>query len=91
MGVLFIAHPNGSTVYHCADCGIPLTNRDALISTRFNGERGRAWLFDYAVNTVEGKRENREMTTGQHFIRRSCCKSCNGYIGWYGQMFFVSF
>ena len=37
-------------MYGCGNCGTFLTNRDELVSTRFTGSTGRAYLFKKVVN-----------------------------------------
>lgn len=50
MGRIFLDHIGGSRLYACAACDTNLTNRDELISTRFTGATGRAFLFDKVIN-----------------------------------------
>lgn len=49
MGRIFIEHLGGERVFSC-HCHTPLTNRDELLSTRFTGSTGRAFLFNRVVN-----------------------------------------
>lgn len=51
MGRLFIEHLGGERVFVC-QCQTPLTNRDELLSTRFTGSTGRAFLFHRVVNVT---------------------------------------
>ena len=46
MGKVFLEHPGGTRLYSCAKCGTVLTNREYLVSTRFTGSTGRAFLFN---------------------------------------------
>ena len=46
MGRVFLEHIGGRRVFTCANCSAPLTNRSELISTRFTGATGRAFLFN---------------------------------------------
>jgi protein yippee-like 5 len=50
MGRLFLEHIGGNKVFSCQNCGTPLTNRNELMSTRFTGATGRAFLFNNVVN-----------------------------------------
>ena len=51
MGRIFLEHMGGVRIFACASCEAPLTNRTQLISTRFTGATGRAFLFN-KVNIV---------------------------------------
>ncbi|MED6257396.1 hypothetical protein ATANTOWER_021783, partial [Ataeniobius toweri] len=46
MGRIFLDHIGGSRLFSCANCDTILTNRAELISTRFTGATGRAFLFN---------------------------------------------
>lgn len=50
MGVIFLEHIGGTRLFSCASCDTNLTNRGQLISTRFTGATGRAFLFNKVVN-----------------------------------------
>ena len=50
MGRVFLEHIGGSKLFTCAACDTMLTNRQELISTRFTGATGRAFLFNRVVN-----------------------------------------
>lgn len=50
MGRIFLDHIGGSRLFSCAACDTILTNRSELISTRFTGATGRAFLFNRVVN-----------------------------------------
>jgi hypothetical protein len=45
MGRIFLDHIGGTRLFSCATCDTVLTNRSQLISTRFTGSTGRAYLF----------------------------------------------
>lgn len=51
MGRIFLDHLGGQRIFSCANCDTPLTNRSELVSTRFTGATGRAFLFNHVVNT----------------------------------------
>lgn len=46
MGRLYLEHLGGTRIFSCANCDTFLTNRQELISTRFTGATGRAFLFN---------------------------------------------
>ncbi|KTF76948.1 hypothetical protein cypCar_00044400 [Cyprinus carpio] len=48
MGRIFLDHIGGTRLFSCANCDTILTNRSELISTRFTGATGRAFLFNKA-------------------------------------------
>ena len=50
MGRVYLEHFGGSKLFSCAQCDTFLTNRAELISTRFTGATGRAFLFNRVVN-----------------------------------------
>ena len=50
MGRVYLEHFGGSRIFSCAQCDTFLTNRAELISTRFTGATGRAFLFNMVVN-----------------------------------------
>ena len=54
MGREFLDHLGGGRVFSCAACDTALSNRDELMSTRFHGATGRAFLFNRVVNVIEG-------------------------------------
>ncbi|KAB7495506.1 Protein yippee [Armadillidium nasatum] len=50
MGRIFLEHMGGVKMYSCAQCYTNLTNRKELISTRFTGATGRAFLFNRVLS-----------------------------------------
>ncbi|KAF3850074.1 hypothetical protein F7725_019793, partial [Dissostichus mawsoni] len=72
MGRIFLDHIGGTRLFSCANCDTILTNRTELISTRFTGATGRAFLFN----------KDRVMLTGRHMVRDVSCKNCNSKLGW---------
>ena len=82
MGRIFINHIGGSRVFSCANCECPLTNRAELISTRFTGATGRAFLFNRVVNLNYSDCQDRVMLTGRHMVRDVSCKNCDTKLGW---------
>ncbi|UJR10187.1 hypothetical protein I4U23_014402 [Adineta vaga] len=82
MGRIFLEHIGGQRVFSCAHCDTPLTNRNELVSTRFTGATGRAFLFSRVVNTKQNTVQERMMLTGRHFVRDVTCKKCDAKLGW---------
>ncbi|CDS36993.1 yippee protein [Echinococcus multilocularis] len=81
MGRLFIEHLGGERVFVC-HCHTPLTNRDELLSTRFTGSTGRAFLFHRVVNVTFSEIQDRVMITGRHLVRDVLCMNCGNKLGW---------
>jgi hypothetical protein len=50
MGRIYLEHFGGLRLFSCGNCDTFLTNRDELVSTRFTGSTGRAFLFKKVVN-----------------------------------------
>ncbi|XP_067933020.1 protein yippee-like 5 [Watersipora subatra] len=82
MGRVFLEHPGGKRIFTCAQCAAPLTNRDQLLSTRFTGATGRAFLFHKVVNLKYSELQDRVMLTGRHMVRDVACKNCSCKLGW---------
>ncbi|XP_058804994.1 protein yippee-like 5 isoform X2 [Phymastichus coffea] len=87
MGVIFLEHIGGTRLFSCASCDTNLTNRDQLISTRFTGATGRAFLFNKVVNLkyrtfFHSEVQDRVMLTGRHMVRDVSCKNCEAKLGW---------
>ncbi|VDQ08705.1 unnamed protein product [Trichobilharzia regenti] len=85
MGRIFIEHMGGSRVINCQFCETPLTNRSEILSTRFTGATGRAFLFNRVVNIVHSDIQvcsDRVMLTGRHLVRDVVCIKCNTKLGW---------
>jgi len=82
MGRIYLEHLGGSRLFTCANCDTYLTNKGELISTRFTGATGRAFLFNKVVNLSYGSVEQRIMLTGDHWVRDVHCKKCQNKLGW---------
>ncbi|KAA3674039.1 uncharacterized protein DEA37_0001884 [Paragonimus westermani] len=82
MGWIFIEHLGGDKVFNCKTCGIPLSNDKELVSTRFHGSSGRAYLFNHVVNITFGDIQDRFMMTGRHIVRDVKCIKCSTKLGW---------
>ncbi|GMS95713.1 hypothetical protein PENTCL1PPCAC_17888 [Pristionchus entomophagus] len=82
MGRLFAEHRGGAFIYNCRKCGVFLTNKENLISTRFQGASGKAYLFKKVWNIKEEEACIRDMLTGRHLVRDVSCLFCNAKLGW---------
>ncbi|KAI8125372.1 Protein yippee [Lucilia cuprina] len=82
MGRVFLEHLGGTRLFNCAQCQTNLTNRNQLISTRFTGATGRAYLFKRVVNLTFSNIQERVMLTGRHMVRDVMCKNCSVKLGW---------
>lgn len=82
MGRIFLRHIGGTRLFSCSNCDTPLTNRAELISTRFTGATGRAFLFNRVVNLSYSEVQDRVMLTGRHMVRDVSCKNCEAKLGW---------
>ena len=82
MGRVFLEHFGGTHLFLCANCNAFLTNKAQLVSTRFTGATGRAFLFNKAVNLIYSEIQHRMMITGLHFVRDVSCKRCQKKLGW---------
>ena len=72
----------GTHLFLCSNCHAFLTNKSQLMSTRFTGATGRAFLFSKAVNIIYGEVQDRMMITGRHLVRDVSCKRCSNKLGW---------
>ena len=82
MGRIYLEHFGGLRLFSCGNCDAFLTNRDELVSTRFTGSTGRAFLFKTVVNLNHSEPSERVMLTGRHWVRDVFCKNCNDKLGW---------
>ncbi|XP_003726247.2 protein yippee-like 5 [Strongylocentrotus purpuratus] len=82
MGRVFLEHIGGTRLFSCANCDTVLTNRAELMSTRFTGSTGRAYLFKRVVNLSFSEVQDRIMLTGRHMVRDVFCKNCDSKLGW---------
>lgn len=53
-----------------------------MVSRQFNGQHGRAYLFNTVVNIECGEPSDRTMTTGLHTVRDIQCVKCGIILGW---------
>ncbi|KAJ3367974.1 Protein yippee-like 5 [Allomyces arbusculus] len=76
------APDTNNRIYVCATCQTHLSTHSLIISKQFQGQTGRAFLFDKVVNVAEGPAEDRHMTTGLHTVRDIRCIHCGAVVGW---------
>ncbi|XP_041929102.1 protein yippee-like 5 [Alosa sapidissima] len=65
-----------------SNCDTILTNRSELISTRFTGATGWAFLLNKVVNLQYSEVQDHVMLTGRHMVCDVSCKNCNSKLGW---------
>jgi len=82
MGMSYRRYLNGERIYGCSTCKTHLATIHSMISRAFNGQHGRAYLFDVVVNVIEGEPNDRPMTTGNHTVRDIYCCKCGTTLGW---------
>jgi len=82
MGRIYLEHFGGAKLFVCGQCDTFLTNRGELISSRFTGATGRAYLFGKVVNLNYSETQDRMMLTGRHIVRDVTCKKCEAKLGW---------
>ena len=54
MGRIFLEHLGGSRFYSCFKCDTYLANKSELMSNKFTGQTGKAFLFNKVVNLCYG-------------------------------------
>ncbi|KAK6026081.1 yippee putative zinc-binding protein [Ostertagia ostertagi] len=79
---MFFEHWGGRRTFSCEKCGTYLSNRQEVVSTRFSGSTGRAFLFRRVANTRQGNPVVRKLTTGNHLVRDVFCLCCGTKLGW---------
>lgn len=68
--------------YSCIHCRAHLANHDELISKLFQGNHGRAYLFNRVTNIGCKPAVQRELLTGLHAVADIYCDSCETTLGW---------
>ncbi|KAI4321846.1 hypothetical protein MLD38_035179 [Melastoma candidum] len=81
MGRIFVVELEGRS-YRCKFCKTHLALADDLISKAFQSHRGKAYLFNNAVNVTLGALEERMMISGLHTVGDICCCCCGQIVGW---------
>lgn len=80
---------NCKSLYSCIHCRTHLANHDELVSRSFQGNRGRAYLFNSVINIFCGPSEQRELNTGSHSVADIFCSNCDKNLGWKYEKAFV--
>lgn len=73
---------NCKSLYSCIYCRTHLANHDELVSRSFQGNNGRAYLFNSVINVSCGPAEQRELNTGSHAVADISCGNCKKTLGW---------
>ncbi|KAM7498679.1 hypothetical protein LguiA_023093 [Lonicera macranthoides] len=81
MGRIFVVELEGRT-NRCKFCKAHLTLAQDLVSRAFHCRRGKAYLFNNAVNVTVGTHEERMMLSGMHTIADIFCCCCGQIVGW---------
>lgn len=68
--------------YGCAHCRTHLSSSMLIMSKNYRGKTGDAYLMDRVVNVIEGKRETRQMMTGEYVVCDILCHWCKHTVGW---------
>ncbi|EPQ28899.1 uncharacterized protein PFL1_03700 [Pseudozyma flocculosa PF-1] len=82
MGMTHKEYLSSNRIFGCKACKTHLTTIESLISRAFNGQHGRAYLFDSVTNIDLGEPDDRHMTTGLHTVRDIYCVKCHTVLGW---------
>lgn len=73
---------NCKSIYSCIYCRTNLANHDELVSRSFQGNYGRAYLFNSVINITCGPAVQRELATGSHAVSDISCENCQTVLGW---------
>ncbi|EOY13082.1 PREDICTED: protein yippee-like At5g53940 [Theobroma cacao] len=81
MGRIFVVELDGRS-YRCKFCRTHLALPEDLASRSFHCRRGKAYLFNNAVNITVGALEDRVMISGMHTVADIFCCCCGQIVGW---------
>ncbi|XP_031498650.1 protein yippee-like At5g53940 [Nymphaea colorata] len=81
MGRVYVVELEGK-IYRCKFCLTHLALLDDLVSKAFHCRRGKAYLFNNAVNIIVGDQEERLMISGMHTVADIFCCCCGQIVGW---------
>ncbi|XP_021821713.1 protein yippee-like At5g53940 [Prunus avium] len=81
MGRIFVVELEGRC-YKCKFCKTHLALVSDCVSRAFHCRRGKAYLFNNAVNTTIGALEERLMLSGLHTVADIFCCCCGQIVGW---------
>lgn len=73
---------NCKSLYSCIHCRTHLANHDELVSRSFQGNHGRAYLFNSVINISCGPPVQRQLNTGSHAVADIFCSNCEKTLGW---------
>ncbi|KAF8528067.1 yippee-like protein [Hysterangium stoloniferum] len=82
MGWVHREYLSSVRIFGCLHCRTHLATIESMMSRAFNGQHGRAYLFDRVVNIYTLEAQERPMTTGLHVVRDICCVKCQTVLGW---------
>ncbi|CAE6369171.1 unnamed protein product [Rhizoctonia solani] len=82
MGMTHREYLSSHRIYGCKKCRTHLAIVENMLSRAFNGQHGRAYLFEKVVNIKIGPPGDRPMTTGLHTVRDIYCVRCGETLGW---------
>lgn len=68
--------------YFCRNCENPLALGEDLISKKFVGASGPAFMFSHAMNVVVGPKIGRKLITGSYVVADVMCSKCGETLGW---------
>ncbi|CAH2077745.1 unnamed protein product [Thlaspi arvense] len=68
--------------YFCRNCENPLALGEDLISKKFVGASGPAFMFSHAMNVVVGPKIGRKLITGSYVVADVTCSKCGETLGW---------
>ncbi|KAL0698292.1 hypothetical protein Bca4012_054414 [Brassica carinata] len=68
--------------YFCRNCENPLALGEDLISKKFVGASGPAFMFSHAMNVVVGPKIGRKLLTGSYVVAEVMCSKCGEKLGW---------
>lgn len=63
-----------AAIYSCANCGAHISMTCYLLSKKFQGRSGRAYMMRKIVNCYLGPREDRVLVTGLHTVADVHCR-----------------
>lgn len=78
---VFVVEREGRS-YRCKYCNTQLALFDDLASRSFHCRRGKAYLFNNAINISYGALEERMMLSGLHTVADIFCCTCGQIVGW---------
>lgn len=81
MGRIFVVELEGRS-YRCKFCKTHLALVSDVFSKAFHSRRGKAYLFNKAVNVTVGTLEERMMLSGLHTVGDIYCCCCGQIVGW---------